>query len=643
MLQNSPATPAPIFYEKLEQPEYLKDYCLKNHTTLLDVITSFKEKKIVPIKKIDGKLNPAYDKFKKSLSCVVYPARFHTRRICKYVSYVTKLMFLEIDDLSLDECIRFREILMKTYDWIIFSNISLSGTGLHFVIYVDINYEGSTYWNLTYNNTLKFIAQTYFHPFLEGYSIDFDTLNLNRGSVIGFDLSILVNWNPSKLIINPELVKTTVKLNASGKPKTYKELKDYDPNQKYKILNGENPEKEYSLNDLIDQTPHNYLRLKEYANPNLITDKNIPLDVSPRVKVLYINLFLYEYNKVATGRRNTTLNYFCCLALVIGKNCINKKEIQRELHSFNYKYCSETLDESEVDKIYYYNLNQFQKSPIEFENHVRASFSDDVSKIWALKSTLKLKGKKISVSKRIEHDKNKLPIIEKMKNSVIELSLINSKITKQMISDHSGLSKYMVKRYYPFIKGLIDQKVSSLLIKKRKKVISNDDTFLNENETFSNKLNDTNKNKNMNTKNVETKISECIDSLIIEKKSINQKVITELTGVSKGSVKRHWHTFKIRIKEHKDTLKGISNDTFSNDTSEPTIEELPAVYNTVEDNFHFNTLRYILSEDYAGLKDWELSLKIMGTVYMFKTYPEYKVDKEQVQEFYTLLRSNTRI
>ena len=660
-----------IFQTKLDLFKNHKTSLVNGEKTLLEIIDviSGVSKNTIPYKFINGVKNLEYDKYKAKVQTICYNANFSFKKKIENLINPTNLMFLDKDGFKTKEdAIKYRNEIMTKYNWIIFSNLSLSGIGLHIVISIpdlysveDTSFEKNVKFNLAYD----YISETYFENNLDPIG-----KSLTRHSVIASDPSIMVNWNPATIELNVDDIKSYSFGKKQGK-KTYRSKKIVDSTLTWDSLVVDSNGEERKIRDFyIPQVQRSSSILyKQIINENIFFDVDTPVFVDSGVPFVEINVAQHMNNKIMTGERNKILGLYTMKLIYTEAGLMDKNEILNKMKSINKKYCVEPLSGSEITKMFNVNLNNWEKNRNEFDLNVLRYCSVMKRVFWSSHCTLTSEVKS-SITSQYFWEPTKIINYSLIVDALSELTVGNTSITYKSISDHSKLCCGTISSYF---KSYVDLRDLLQLSKKLKKDIENTKAtnghYIKKKEIIVTSCSDNNtnvpfSNETKATENIKNKINECIEKLILEKKVINQVIVSELLHVHVKTIQRNWKYFKVRVKEHKAGLKKkpiiVSNVApFSNDTSKnvpfedvTNVEEEITIGNPVEqtlaaehpiDDFNFLALRYVLSEDYEGLNDWELNLKILGPFYMFKYFPEYKVDKEQVQEFFTLLSTNTRI
>ena len=466
-------------------------------------------------------LNLEYRKYKDSLHTVCYPATFEGKKKLCNLKSVTNLVFLDIDGLkSKDEAIELRNEYFQKYNWICFSPLSASELGFHMIINTSGIYNNCNSveeMEFNYNNTVQYLSYHFFNGLL-----DMNSRSLTRHSCISQDKTILKNDNPEILKINIEIVnnwcinnplptKSNTKSNKKNVEKVVKikEVKETkkaanitrlttDLNTKWNDMVKDNEGNEYLLSSLFTPDPvrSKGLIYKQIINEDLFDDTDKSIFFPNAIPFIRVDEIIFENWLIEEGNRNNILGTICMMMLFLNSNLENKTEILNYISKINKKYCETPLSDSEINKIFNYNLNNQIENRDLFNDNVLIYNKNYIRTIWSKFCTL-TNDDKNSISHSNYWNETKTTNFNLINDAMEDLFSNNQKIKQTTLKELTGLSKESIDRYlndyFPELKEKMisynlnlnselnkkDKKSVRTIYIKKEKTIEGSDTFLN--------------------------------------------------------------------------------------------------------------------------------------------------------------------
>jgi hypothetical protein len=450
-----------IFFIDLNMFKNIYDPDVYETIRLYDILQKIKynmsENDLLTYKYVNNSKNPDYEKLKSNKIAVCYNATFNKRKILANLQTITNLMFLDIDGFSTkQEAEAYKKYCIEKYDWIVSSNLSLSRTGLHFVIWVD---EITN--NEDYNRKYDLINRTYFDN-----KLDANAKSLTRYTIVPHDFNIYINKSPNRLNIS-ELVNNSNSHRASKRVIITKNLdQDYSINQIESVtLNEKSIRSEKEKEEGITMTtPYTFHKSSHTKNntPSARTvtlnfeesiagldfnDPNEPVYFRNGKEIIKINIFPFLRKKVVKGKRTKTI---CAMAMKMiyvnyQNNSNTEDQIKEALLGYivwlNKQICNPPLPHYEVVNSFISYWTRYQSGDIDVSEltNIQRSF-------WSSDCTLEANQKR-KISCKLYYE----PIVTESKKKIadaINQMRYNEKITQKRVAKLSGLNPQTVKKYW---------------------------------------------------------------------------------------------------------------------------------------------------------------------------------------------------
>lgn len=430
-------------------------------------------------KLILGKKNPVYEKEKKEKPAVTYNARFNGYKDTEHLRHSTNLMFLDMDCFTskheAEACKNYflDKNLGKGWDWIVSCNLSLSRTGLHFIIWVDKIIDSEDYIR-----KYEFLNETFFEN-----KLDLNAKKLTQFTVIPADYTIYINENPSQLNIS-ELYKSKQSTTHKKVVRVNNRTKDYNYiNKNDDHVNLVNEKSIWSCDkeEEIMTTPYTFsssntggydqtnraVKLKFSETPDEIrfNNPNEPVYIRDGREVVKVNIFPLMNQKISSGFRTVTLGAIATKMIYINANNpeYSQGQIRKAILNFmlwlNQQVCAPPLQYVEVVNSFNANWKKYLNGKLDVGDLTAKQRS-----FWSPYSTLNTNEKrKISCKKYYE------PVIEenrkKIFNAIEKINATGDKVTQIKAATISGLKLPTIKKYWTDgVKSL----VKSLNLKNKK-------------------------------------------------------------------------------------------------------------------------------------------------------------------------------
>lgn len=457
-----------VFFTELDTFSSIKDANVTGTITLHELLMEIKcgykydftESGELINKLILGEKNPIYDVMKKKKPAVTYNARFNRYKNTKHLLAPTNLMFLDMDGLSskheAEACRSYflDKNLGGGYDWIVSCSLSLSRTGLHFVVWVDEIIDSEDYIR-----KYEFLNETYFEN-----KLDLNAKKLTQFTVIPADNNIYINENPSQLNISKLLKEkqSKVKKIVLG----YNRNKNIDQVTNGDLVNITNENSIWSCDKEreIMTTPYTFssssgsgynqtdksvlLKFNEIPEEIKFTNPNQPVYFRDGKEVIKINLFPIMYKKVSEGSRTITLGAIGMKMIYLNANNPKHSESQLRNATLNYmlwlntQICDPPLSYPEVVNSFNANWMKYLNGKLDVGELTELQRS-----FWSPDCSLGTNDKrKISCKKYYE------PIVaeskRKISDAIEKINLSGEKVTQVKVAELSGLKLPTIKKYW---------------------------------------------------------------------------------------------------------------------------------------------------------------------------------------------------
>ena len=407
----------------------------------------------------NGNKNDAFRKIKESIRTVCYNATFNGYKDEYNLIAPTNLMFLDIDGFkSKDETLKYKEMIISKYDWIVSCNLSFSRVGLHIIILVDKITDIEDF-----NNKYDFINTVYFYS-----KLDSNAKSVTRHTIISSDINIYINESPTVLPIDSIISKTN---------------KDYHNNKPElnsksntgKSIGGGNKKREvistaytFSPKDLQSITNisarEDGLVYEEVFDEDKFSNPNIPLYFPEGVKVMEINLYPFKYKKVLEGNRNNTIGGISVRLIYLSTNKLQdkpdykkKSDILKYMLKLNMQICDPPLTDQEVINSVTSNWNRYVEGKLDTSRlfTIKRFF-------WSKHSTL-TPNEKRSVTYKIKNEPVVANSRKLISDAIEKIHTAGEKITQEkVVAVYKGMADHKigiatVKNYWSEYKSLVKE------------------------------------------------------------------------------------------------------------------------------------------------------------------------------------------
>lgn len=446
-----------IFASELNTFSNIHNPNVADNLPLYELLDRIKYGFTLPIYKyVNYQKNPEYDKLKAQKPAVCYAATFAGYKKISNIQSISNLMFLDIDLSSVHEAEVCRKYFLdknlgKGWDWIVSCNLSLSRTGLHFIIWLDEIVDSEDY-----KQKYDYINTTYFENKLDG-----NAKSIAQFAIIPFDYSIYINDNPTPLnisqLFNPKQSTTSQKIfhgdivNVTLNNGKY--ISDEKSIWSCNIKEREIMTTPYTFSSTntggYDQTNRSViLKFSETPDDVQFQNSNEPIYFHEGRKVIKINLFPLLNRNVPERYRTVTLGAISAKMIYLNANNSEYTQVQMRNAILNFmlwlnqKICDPPLPYHEVVNSFAANWNKYLAGKLDVGNLTTKQRS-----FWSPNSTLNTNEKR-KISCKLYYEQIVSESNRKISDAIEKINLSGEKVTQVKVAEISGLKLPTVKKYW---------------------------------------------------------------------------------------------------------------------------------------------------------------------------------------------------